>query len=47
MLLLITGVSAYRMFTRDWQAEPDNQGLALFVGLLAALTLLDALAPLG
>jgi hypothetical protein len=25
------------LFTHDWQAEPDNQGLMQFVGLLAAL----------
>jgi Zn-dependent protease len=46
MLLLVAGVCGYRMFTRDWQAEPDNRGLSQFVGLLAALTLVTALAPL-
>jgi len=38
MLLLIALGCAYRMFTRDWQAQPDNRGLAQFLGLLAALT---------
>lgn len=46
MLLLICGVCGYRMFTRDWQPEPDNGGLLQFVGLLAALTLVTVLAPL-
>jgi Zn-dependent protease len=46
MLLLIGGVCGYRMFTRDWQAEPDNRGLLQFVGLLAVLTLVTVLAPL-
>jgi len=38
MLLLIALACFYRMFTRDWQDEPDNQGLGQYVGLLAALT---------
>jgi len=28
----------YRMFTRDWQAEPDNHGLMQFGALLVALS---------
>jgi Zn-dependent protease len=46
MLLLIAAVCGYRMFTKDWQTEPDNGGLLRFVGLLAALTLVTVLAPL-
>jgi Zn-dependent protease len=46
MLLLVGGVCAYRMFTRDWQVEPDRHGLLQFAGLLTALTLVTALAPL-
>jgi len=38
MLLLVAVGCAYRMFTRDWPAEPDNKGLAQFLGLLAALS---------
>ena len=46
MLFLIGAVCAYRMFTRDWQKEPDNTGLIQFIGLLAALTLVAVAAPL-
>jgi Zn-dependent protease len=46
LLLLIGAVCGYRMFTRDWQVEPDNAGLLQFTGLLAALTLVTKLAPL-
>ena len=46
MLILVAGVCGYRIFTRDWQAEPDNEGLLQFVGLLSALTLVSVLAPL-
>ena len=38
MLVLIAIACGYRMFTRDWQEEPDNHGLMQFVGLLIALT---------
>jgi Zn-dependent protease len=38
MLLAILLVCAYRIFTRDWQDVPDNQGLMQYLGLLAALT---------
>jgi hypothetical protein len=34
------------MFTPDWQVEPDRDGLLQFAGLLMALTLVTALAPL-
>jgi Zn-dependent protease len=44
MLLLIALVCAYRMFTKDWETEPDNQGLALFAGLLVALSAVVALS---
>jgi len=37
MLLIIALVCVYRMFTRDWQDEPDRQGLMQYLGLLAAL----------
>ena len=37
MLLLIALACTWRLFTHDWQTEPDNQGLMQFVGLLAAL----------
>jgi Zn-dependent protease len=46
MMPIICLVCGYRMFTRDWQKEPDNTGLFQFVGLLAALTLISAIAPL-
>ena len=46
MLFLVGTVCDYRMFTRDWQKEPDNTGLLQFVGLLAALTLVALAAPL-
>jgi hypothetical protein len=32
------------MFTKDWETEPDNQGLALFAGLLIALSAVVALS---
>jgi Zn-dependent protease len=38
LLLAIAGVCGYRLFTKDWQTEPDNEGLIQFVGLLAALS---------
>ena len=37
MLLVIALVCGYRLFTRDWQNEPDQQGLMQFLGLLIAL----------
>jgi Zn-dependent protease len=47
MLLLITLVCGYRMFTKDWETEPDNQGLALFAGLLVALSAVVALSKVA
>jgi Zn-dependent protease len=44
MLLLIALVCVYRMFTKDWETEPDNQGLALYAGLLVALSTVLALS---
>jgi Zn-dependent protease len=44
MLILIALVCAYRMFTKDWETEPDNQGLALYAGLLVALSAVVALS---
>jgi len=38
MLFLVALGCGYRMFTRDWQAEPDNLGLMQFLGLLVALS---------
>ena len=45
MLLLIAAVTAYRMFTKDWADEPDQQGLMQFAGLLVALTAVAVFAP--
>jgi len=38
MLLLIAMGCTYRMFTKDWQTEPDNVGMMHFAGLLVALS---------
>ncbi len=46
MLFLIAAVCTYRMFTRDWQAEPDTEGLIQFVGLMIALSAIAAFSPL-
>jgi len=43
MLLLISAGCAYRLFTKDWQSEPDREGLMQFVGLLVALAAISAL----
>jgi hypothetical protein len=32
------------MFTKDWQTEPDREGLMQFVGLLVALSAIAALS---
>lgn len=32
MLLIIAGVCAWRMFTRDWQQQADSTGLMQFAG---------------
>ena len=45
MLFLIAAVSGYRLFTRDWQAEPDNEGLVRYALLLVLLALVAVLAP--
>src|SRR5437764_6571363 len=34
MLFLIAAVGTWRLFTRDWQAEPDNEGALRFAVLL-------------
>jgi Zn-dependent protease len=44
MLLLIAAGCAYRLFTRDWQNEPDREGLMQFVGLLVALAAIATLS---
>jgi Zn-dependent protease len=44
MLLLVAMGCGYRLFTRDWETEPDNSGLAQFAALLVALSLVAALS---
>ena len=44
MLLLISAGCAYRLFTKDWQSEPDREGLMQFVGLLVAFAAIAALS---
>jgi Zn-dependent protease len=44
MLLLISLAGAVRMFSKDCETEPDHQGLALFAGLLVALSLMVAVS---
>jgi Zn-dependent protease len=44
MLILISLVGAYRLFTKDWETEPDQQGLAMYAGLLVALTVVIVLS---
>jgi len=44
MLLLVAMGCGYRLFTRDWEREPDNAGLAQFAGVLASLALVGALS---
>jgi hypothetical protein len=43
MLRLIAAGCAYRLFTGDWQSEPDRDGLMQFVGLLVAFSVIAAL----
>jgi len=47
MLLLIAGVSAYRLFTRDWPEEPDQEGLIRFASLLVGLAIIGIVAGEG
>lgn len=49
ILLLVAGAAIYRAYTKDVSAEaPPNFGLtAYFIALLAALSYLSTLAPLG
>jgi Zn-dependent protease len=44
ILLLVAMGCGYRLFTRDWETEPDNAGLAQFAALLVALSLVGALS---
>jgi len=44
MLGLVTLGAAYRIFTKDAAQEPDNVGMAQFLGLLAALSAVAILA---
>ena len=37
MLLLVAAVGVWRLFTRDWETEPDTRGLLLFTGLMVVL----------
>jgi Zn-dependent protease len=46
MLLLVAMGCTYRMFTKDWQQEPDRQGMLQFIGLLIALSIITLLSPL-
>lgn len=46
-LLLIAAGAVYRMFTKDAAREPDNTGMAQFLGLIAALSAVMALAQSG
>jgi Zn-dependent protease len=45
MLFLIAAVAGYRLFTRDWQTEPDREGLVRFALLLVLLAVTAMLAP--
>ena len=45
MLLLIAAASVYRLFTKDWAAEPDKQGLMQFAALLVMLAAVAVFAP--
>jgi Zn-dependent protease len=44
MLLLIAGVSVYRLFTKDWPEEPDQAGLMRFASLLVGLAIIGIIA---
>jgi len=44
ILVLIAVGCGYRLFTRDWETEPDHSGLAQFAALLGALALVFALS---
>jgi Zn-dependent protease len=44
ILILIAAGCGYRLFTRDWQDEPDNEGLMQFAGILVALAVVYGLA---
>ena len=44
MLALVALGCGYRMFTNDWESEPDQQGLMQFVGIMTALAVVFALS---
>ena len=44
MLMLVAIGCGFRMFTRDWETEPDQQGLMQFVGIMVALAAIFALS---
>jgi Zn-dependent protease len=46
MLFLIAAVGTWRLFTRDWQNEPDREGALRFAALLIVLAIVAALTPL-
>jgi Zn-dependent protease len=47
MLLLVAIGCGYRMFTRDWETESDQQGLMQFAGLMIVLAAVYALSAAG
>jgi Zn-dependent protease len=47
MLLLVGLGCGYRMFTQDWETEPDPQGLMQFVGLMVALAVVFVMSAAG
>ncbi|MCU1233470.1 MAG: peptidase [Candidatus Solibacter sp.] len=47
MLGLVALGCAYRMFTKDWEDEPDQQGLMQFLGIMVALALVFVLSAGG
>jgi hypothetical protein len=44
MLWLVAIGATYRLFTKDWQTEPDRDGLLQFLGLMAALSMVGRFA---
>jgi Zn-dependent protease len=44
MLWLVAIGATYRLFTKDWQSEPDRDGLLQFLGLMAALSMVGRFA---
>jgi len=44
MLWLVAMGATYRLFTKDWQTEPDRDGMLQFLGLMAALSMVGRFA---